>query len=171
MSSLEPVNSAARTAYLAPEGFAAELAREIGPIDFAHDRLLIAPGAAKPAAWAQNIWLDPIEIGIDSVGDAARKLRAIQRNWAVYAPRLHRRAMLIQAQLPVVSAKPLHFGSPAPSAPLGSWTLIDANRLLAAPNCTSPFPNGEAHFVEDRSGPPSRACRAGARNRVNRIRS
>ena len=146
------MNSAARTAYLAPEGFVGELAQEIGPIDLAHDRLLIAPGPAKPAAWAQNIWLDPLEIGIASIGDAARKLRAIQRNWAVYAPQLHRRAMLIQAQLPVVSAKPLQFGSPAPLAPLGSWTLLDGNTLLAAPDCTSPFPNGEARFVEDRSG-------------------
>ena len=146
-----------RTAYLATEGFAAELAQEIGLIEFAHDRLLVAAGPTQPAAWAQNIWLDPIEIGIDSIGDAAKKLRAIQRNWAVYAPQLHRRAMLIQAQLPSVSAKPLEFGSPAPSAPLGSWTLLDANTLLAAPHCTSPFPNGEIRFVEDRTGPPSRA--------------
>jgi 23S rRNA (cytidine2498-2'-O)-methyltransferase len=56
-----------------------------------------------------------------------------------------------------VSAKRLQFGSPAPRAPLGSWTLIDANRLLAAPDCTHPFPNGEVRFVEDRAGPPSRA--------------
>jgi 23S rRNA (cytidine2498-2'-O)-methyltransferase len=146
-----------RIAYLAAEGFAAELAQEIGPIEFADDRLLVASGPTQPAAWAQNIWLDPIEIGIDSIGDAAKKLRAIQRNWAVYAPKLHRRAMLIQAQLPSVSAKPLEFGSPAPSAPLGSWTLLDANTLLAAPHCTSPFANGEIRFVEDRTGPPSRA--------------
>jgi 23S rRNA (cytidine2498-2'-O)-methyltransferase len=84
-------------------------------------------------------------------------LRAIQRNWAVYAPRLHRRATLIQEQLPAVSAKPLVFGTLPPKAPLGSWTLLDANTVLAAPNCTSPFPNGEVHFVEDRTGPPSRA--------------
>ena len=86
-----------------------------------------------------------------------RKLRAIQRNWALYAPRLYRRAMLIQEQLPRVSAKPLAFGAPPPGAPLGSWTLLDAETLLAAPHCTSPFPNGEIHFVEDRTGPPSRA--------------
>ena len=48
------MNSPARTAYLAPEGFAAELAQEIGPVDFAHDRLLIASGPLTPAAWAQN---------------------------------------------------------------------------------------------------------------------
>jgi 23S rRNA (cytidine2498-2'-O)-methyltransferase len=151
------VSSGARTAYLAPEGFAAELAHELGAIAFAHERLLAAAGPRKPAAWAQNTWLDPIEIAIGSIGDAVKKLRAIQRNWAVYAPRLHRRAMLIQEQLPVVSAKPLVFGTPPPKAPLGSWTLLDANTVLAAPHCTSPFPNGEVHFVEDRTGPPSRA--------------
>ena len=57
----------------------------------------------------------------------------------------------------MVSARPLVFGAPAPIAPLGSWTLLDAGTLLAAQHCTSPFPNGEVHFVENRSGPPSRA--------------
>ena len=147
----------ARTAYLAADGFEAELAQELGAVDFASERLLVASGPPRSAAWAQNIWLDPREIAVSSIADAARQLRAIQRNWAPYAPRLHRRAMLIQAQLPVVSAKPLVFGTPAPAAPLGSWTLLDANTLLASPHCTSPCPNGEARFVEDRSGPPSRA--------------
>jgi len=146
-----------RTAYLAAAGFVGELMHEIGPIEFASDRLLVARGAPRAVAWAQNIWLDPREIRIASIADAARQLRAIQRNWAPYAPRHHRRAMLIQAQLPVVSAKPLVFGSPAPTAPLGSWTLLDTNTVLASPRCTSAFPNGEVHFVEDRTGPPSRA--------------
>jgi 23S rRNA (cytidine2498-2'-O)-methyltransferase len=146
-----------RTAYLAADGFAAELMHEVGPVEFASERLLVARGVPRPAAWAQNIWLEPREIRIASIADAARQLRAIQRNWAPYAPRLYRRAMLIQAQLPVVSGKPLVFGMPAPAAPLGSWTLLDAGTLLASPRCTSPFPNGEVHFVEDRTGPPSRA--------------
>jgi 23S rRNA (cytidine2498-2'-O)-methyltransferase len=29
--------------------------------------------------------------------------------------------------------------------------------VLAAPRCSSPFPNGEVSFVEDRAAPPSRA--------------
>jgi 23S rRNA (cytidine2498-2'-O)-methyltransferase len=119
--------------------------------------LLIASGPPRPAAWAANVWLDPTEIAIASISDAAAKLRAIQRNWAVYAPRLYRRAMLIEEQLPKVSAKPLAFGSPPPTAPLGSWTLLDAGTMLAAPHCTNPFPNGVIHFIEDRTGPPSRA--------------
>jgi 23S rRNA (cytidine2498-2'-O)-methyltransferase len=130
---------------------------EIGQIEFACERLLVAAGAPRAAAWAQNIWLDPQQIPIASIGEAARKLRAIQRNWAPYAPRLHRRAMLIQARLPMVSAKPLVFGAPPPTAPLGSWTLLDANTILASPHCTSPFPNGEVRFIPDRTGPPNRA--------------
>jgi 23S rRNA (cytidine2498-2'-O)-methyltransferase len=147
-----------RAAYLAADGFEGELAKEVGAaVERAHGRLLVAPGPARPAAWAANVWLDPQQIAAASISDAATKLRAIQRNWAVYAPVLHRRAMLIQEQLPKVSAKPLVFGTPPPSAPLGAWTLLDAETVLAAPCCTSPFPNGEVRFVEDRSGPPSRA--------------
>ena len=147
----------ARTAYLAAGGFVAELEYELGALQRRHGGLLIAPGPPRPAAWAANIWLEPQEIAVTSISDAAAKLRAIQRNWAVYAPRLHRRATLIQEQLPRVSAKPLVFGASPPAAPLGSWTLLDAKTLLAAPHCTSPFPNGEVRFVEDHTGPPSRS--------------
>ncbi len=144
-------------AYLAADGYVDELAAELGDGDGIHGRLLIAPGPPRPAAWAANVWLDPQEIRVASISDAAAKLRAIQRNWAVYAPVLHRRATLIQQQLPTVSARPLRFGTPAPAAPIGSWTLLDPGTVLAAQQCTSPFPNGEVQFVEDRSGPPSRA--------------
>src|SRR5690242_12124794 len=146
-----------RTAYLAAEGYVAELAHELGAVERAHERLLVAAAAPRAAAWAQNVWHDPQVIAIASIGDAVKKLRAIQRNWAVYAPLHHRRAMLIQQGLPKVSAKPLVFGQAPPAAPLGSWTLLDPSTMLAAPDCTSPFPNGEVQFVEDRAGPPSRA--------------
>jgi 23S rRNA (cytidine2498-2'-O)-methyltransferase len=63
---------------------------------------------------------------------------------------------LIADKLPKVSAKPLAFGMPAPGAPLGSWTLIAPDMVLASASCSSPFPNGEARFIEDRTA-PSRA--------------
>jgi 23S rRNA (cytidine2498-2'-O)-methyltransferase len=144
--------------YLAPQGFLPELRQELGQgVTDLFDHLVLAAPPEKPVMWAANIWKDPMFIPIDSIGDAARKLRDIQRNWAHYPFALHRRAALIAEKLPKVSAKPLVFGSAAPTAPLGSWTLIDANTLLAAPHCSSPFPNGEVQFVEDRLGAPSRA--------------
>src|SRR5438132_9337625 len=153
----DPGRVSDRTAYLAAEGLVDGLARELGIVDRRHGRLLIASGPPRPAAWAANVWLDPQEIAIASISDAAAKLRAIQRNWTVYAPHLYRRAALIQEQLPKVSSKPLVFGMPPPTAPLGSWTLLDPGTMLVSPHCTSSFPHGEVHFVEDRSGPPSRA--------------
>jgi 23S rRNA (cytidine2498-2'-O)-methyltransferase len=144
--------------YLAPEGFLDELLAELGEaVIETHGRLVLAADPPRPAAWVANHWHAPQRLAIASIGDAARQLRAIQRNWALYSHAHHRRAALIAERLPSVSAKPLVFGEPAPTAPLGSWTLLDAETMLASPQCSSPFPNGEARFVEDRAAPPSRA--------------
>ena len=121
-----------------------------------HDRLVLAEGPPRDVAWAANVWRDPVWLKIASIGDAAKQLRAIQRNWALYSFAHHRRAALIVEKLPKVSAKPLAFGDPAPAAPLGSWTLLDPETVLASASCSSAFPNGEANFIEDKT-PPSRA--------------
>jgi len=147
----------AETGYLAPAGFVAELKHELGAaVRETHGRLVIADGPPRPVAWVANIWHAPQRLAITSIGDAAKRLRAMQRNWTLYPTAHHRRAALVVDKLPKVSAKPLRFGDPAPTAPLGSWTLLDANTLLAASQCSSPFPNGEARFVEDKTA-PSRA--------------
>jgi 23S rRNA (cytidine2498-2'-O)-methyltransferase len=145
------------TAYLAPEDFVAELQEELDDDAIeTHGRLVLARGSARPVAWVANVWHDPMRIEIASIGDAAKKLRAIQRNWALASTAHHRRAALIEERLPKVSAKPPNFGDPKPAAPLGSWTLLDANTLLAAAHCSSAFPNGEVAFIEDKTV-PSRA--------------
>jgi 23S rRNA (cytidine2498-2'-O)-methyltransferase len=158
VTSCLPDAAGATTAYLAPEGYVDELRAELGvAATETYGRLVLAPGPPRPVAWVANVWRDPQRLAIASIGDAVHQLRGIQRNWTLYSHAHHRRAALIADQLPKVSAKPLVFGTPAPSAPLGSWTLLDPGTVLAAPLCTSPFPNGEASFVEDRAAPPSRA--------------
>lgn len=145
------------TAYLAPEGFEAQLEAELVGIIARFERLFIARGPTQPAYWSQNIWHAPQLLRIASIGDAAKQLRALQRSWWPYAFHLHRRTELLQAKLPHVSAKPLVFPDPPKNAALGSWTLLADELLLAAPHCSSPFPNGEPHFQEYKEGPPSRA--------------
>jgi 23S rRNA (cytidine2498-2'-O)-methyltransferase len=154
MADAEPLG---QTAYLAADGFERELETELGEVTWRLGRLLFAPGLARRVSWAANIWFDPVRIPIRSIGDGAQKLRAIQRNWALFSGASHRRAALIAEKLPKVSAKPIVFPMPAPTAPLGSWTLADADTIVAAARCASPFPNGEARFVEDKEGPPNRA--------------
>lgn len=154
-------NDRVTTAYLAAEGFESQLREELARAGLVvraeHGRLLLSDGPAHPAAWAANIWQACVELPVASIGTAAKSLRDIQRNWAMYAPVHHRRAALIQERLPHVSAKPVVFPAAAPSAPLGSWTLLAPDRMLAAARCSSPFANGEVELIEDKVGPPSRA--------------
>jgi 23S rRNA (cytidine2498-2'-O)-methyltransferase len=151
------------SAYLAASGYEAQLREELGDaVSAVHGRLFLSEAPPRPAAWAANIWRDPQRIAISSIGDAAQKLRAIQRNWSLYIEgtiggKGSGRAKLIAEKLPHVSAKPVVFPEPAPTASLGSWTLLAPDRLLAASDCSSPFPNGEVQFVEDKTNPPNRA--------------
>lgn len=145
------------TAYLAHPDFVGELHAELGDVHEQYDRLLVAPGPAREVAWAQNIWHAPKRLRVESIGKAAKALRAMQRGWAHYPYASLGRARLIAEKLPHVSAKPLVFPNPRPSAPLGSWTLLDRDTLLCAPRCSSAFPNGEVRFIEDRETPPTRA--------------
>ena len=145
------------TGYLAPEGYVDELMAELGDVAEVHDRLVFAPGPARPVSWVENVWYDPVRLPVASIKSAARELRGIQRNWALW-PGLHNgRAKLIQDQLPHMSAKPLVFPSPAPTAPLGSWMMESATSLIAAARCSSPFRHGAVEFVENRTVPPTRA--------------
>ncbi len=144
------------TGYLAAEGFVGQLKKELKNIHSTYDRLFLAE-QNQAAYFAQNIWYQPQFIEFSSIADAAKKLKAIQRNWALYSFTSHRRAQLIKEQLPHVSAKPLKFPAELPKSALGSWTLIDNNTLLASKSCSSPFPNGEIQFIENKTEPPSRA--------------
>ncbi len=148
------------TVYLAARGFEQDLKEELKVngvrVREARERLVLADGFF-PAAWAQNIWLEPCFLPVTSVGDAVRQLKARQRNWHLHSVNFHRRAALVEQRLPPVKIRLLHFGMAAPASPLGAWTLWDHDTLLLSARCSSPFPDGEVFFEEDRIHPPSRA--------------
>lgn len=145
------------SAYLAPEGYEKQLVDELEDVITNYDRLFLSDREPQQAFWAQNIWYEPFIAHFESISDAANILKNIQRNWAFYPFVEHRRAALIKDKLPYLSEKCVRFPSTVPTAPLGSWTLLDKNTLLASARCSSPYPNGEIHFEECREGPPSRA--------------
>ena len=139
------------------DALCAELTARGGHIAGVMERLVFAQGARGPAAWAQNTWLEPVDLPIASIGDAAKRLRAIQRNWCGYPLAWHRRARLIADRLPHIGFRPRNFGEPPPAAALGSWTLVARDRLLASARCSSAFAHGAPAFIEDRRNPPNRA--------------
>ncbi|MCK8785832.1 hypothetical protein M0638_15745 [Roseomonas sp. NAR14] len=157
----DPAAGGIAAAYLAAEGFEAELAEELARagrrIAGWHGRLALSPDPPATIAWALDTWTAPRALPAPSVKAAADALRAMQRNWSHYGASHHRRAALIEARLPPVKARPLTFPEPAPTGHLGAWTLLAPDRLLASPTKASPFVNGAPRFVEDREGPPSRA--------------
>ncbi len=148
-------------AYLAPDGqehvLLGALEHANVPMSVWHGRLALSPAPPIPCPWALDVWTAPALHPIASVKGAADILRGMQRNWSAYGVLHHRRMALIAEQLPPVKAAPLNFPQAAPTAHLGAWTLLAPDLLLASPTKSSPFVNGECHFIEDRIGPPSRA--------------
>ena len=146
-----------KSAYLASEGLSEPLLKEVDGVISVHDRLILSSQPFVNAHWAQNIWKNPVTLSVNSINDAAKKLKSIQRNWCLYSFALHRRAQLIQEKLNSKKSKAQIFPSSLPENPLGSWCLLNENTLLASADCSSPFPNGEPSFIEDKNGPPNRA--------------
>jgi 23S rRNA (cytidine2498-2'-O)-methyltransferase len=149
--------------YQAIPGFEDHLIRELGPGIESRGPLFFAPDLTEPRPpaggpfWHQNAWLNPVKIEFDSVSEAAKVLRQIQRNWQSVFFTQFRRGALIEEKLPAVSRKPRPFPWDLPAAPMGAWTLLDAHTMIAASECSSPFPGGVINFEEDKLGPPSRA--------------
>lgn len=142
---------------LAPHDHADVVREELGDLVLSSKENLFLTKDQAHSHWAQNVWTDVHVFKFESISVAAKHLRAIQRNWWLHSVTAHRRAQLIQEALPPMKAKAIEFLAPVPKAPLGSWTLWDEQTLYYSPTCSSPFPNGEVHFIENRTDPPSRA--------------
>ncbi|MDD3981661.1 MAG: SAM-dependent methyltransferase [Spirochaetia bacterium] len=157
-------------AYLAARGFLHHLLDELPDYNRLDGELVSrwkeAPSGkgigmtdVSKAYWTRTVWLKPFLMEFDSISKAAKGLRAMQRNWAAYPTILQRRTALIAEALPPLPLKAKTFPFDLPQSPMGGFTLLGENLLLGSALCSSPFPNGEFSFVEDRLGPPSRAYR------------
>jgi 23S rRNA (cytidine2498-2'-O)-methyltransferase len=63
----------------------------------------------------RNVWLEPFRLEFDSIGEAARTLRGIQRNWAPALFTQFRRGALITEKLPPSTQNP---------GPFPGWSRI-----------------------------------------------
>ena len=107
--------------------------------------------------WCRDAMLEPFAVHFSSIKEASSALRAVQRSWAPYQFSNFRRAALIQEQLPHINLKPKAFPYTIPSSPIGLYTLLDANKLLASAKTSSALPAGSLTWIEDHENPPSRA--------------
>ena len=154
----EPQFLDARCYHAAP-GFLHHLAGEVDTAYRTDGDLITVMGPERTPYWVRNIWKHPFTAEFESISEAARMLRSLQRNWAPYPARLARRTTLIAEALPHIPDKPKIFPFPVPEAPMGAFMLLDEHTLMASAECSSPWPNGAFAFAEDKVGPPSRAYR------------
>lgn len=149
------------TGYLAIHKFEKELEREleIRGLRIAHqkDRLYLVEGDHPQLIWAQVTVFDLRFEPITSISDGVKKLKAQGRNWGLFTVGNHRRAELIQSELPKINKKPIPFRHPLPTLPMGFWTLWESDKILSSQKTSSPFALGEMDFTEDKVMPPSRA--------------
>lgn len=149
------------TGYLAIHKFEAELERELEikgiQVAMKKDRLYLVEGRQEQMIWAQMTAWDLEIKKIQSIGEAAKQLKALGRNWGLFTVGNHRRAELIQSELPKISGRAIPFRHPLPTLPMGFWTLWEQDQILATQKTSSPFPLGEMDFQEDKVMPPSRA--------------
>jgi len=143
-------------AYLAFDNFSNELELELKNKKAVSDRLFISDTLQTPL-WAQHIWYDCEILEIQSIGDAVKELKARGKWWALYSFDHHRRAQLVQEQLPRYKSAPLNFLAEISTQPMGAWTMLEKNKILVAAKTSSTLPLGDVQFNEDKETPPSRA--------------
>lgn len=121
------------------------------------EKLLEVIPPEKLPYWARTTLLKPFLLNFESIGDASRTLKELQRNWAPYQYQSFRRATLIQEKLPYINLKAKKFPFSIPKSPIGVYTLIEDKIILASQFTSSFVPAGRIEFIEDHENPPSRA--------------
>jgi len=147
------------TIYLASKDYQEQLIKELGEDVEVHDRLIIGPinPSGKSPIWAQDVWYNPVKIHIPSITQAAKALRSLGKNWVLFPVAKHRRAALIQEQLPKFQLERIEFPQRITLPKFGCWSLIDDNTILVSTNTYKNFPLGQYEFVENKELPPNRA--------------
>jgi 23S rRNA (cytidine2498-2'-O)-methyltransferase len=148
------------TAALAPNGFTDDVLEELRRRGVAHPvkyaSIFVFEEAVNDLVWAEDIWPNCKLIKIDSIGDGAKKLKEIQRNWVAHSFQLHRRTALITEKLPKFFVKPIEFPNAFETKPFGTFCLISDNEMLVCESPHSKYPLGQWQFAEDKKS-PSRA--------------
>jgi 23S rRNA (cytidine2498-2'-O)-methyltransferase len=123
-----------------------------------YGELMLSDEALAFNPWVQQVWSDLRECSIESIGDAAQRLRRIQRDWVPYSYHLRRRTELIAEKLRAPAQKTLcEFPALGAQRPLGVFALVENERMMYSNKLSSQFPLGQLRFDENHQDPPSRA--------------
>jgi 23S rRNA (cytidine2498-2'-O)-methyltransferase len=153
------LNSQIDKVLIAPLKLENQLKQELEGISYSQEDLIffVHDKVAKNWIWPNTVWLEPKILQIDSIKDAAKKLRAVFNGvWQSYSIRLHRRTKLIEENLKVAKLRRFDYMDQK-LLPFAEWMLLDENTILYSIKNSSKAPRGQLEFNEDKNSPPSRA--------------
>lgn len=144
-------------AHIADPQYLSQLKHELDDIIAIHGNLLLTKPQSKLPVFALDSWLEAEFIDIDSINDAANKLKPHSTFWAPYIGEFARRTVLISEKLRHYKLdKSYHFPL-KPLPPIAQFTLLEKNKLLLSTQRRKMIPNGQFNFIEDKINPPNRA--------------
>lgn len=143
--------------YLARKEFERELADELG-LEFKENQsFYLKEGNPEPSVWSART-IGELEFhSFSSVGEAAKILKSKNKFWSHGADSHHRRAQLIQEQLPFFKSRPLDFLQDLKFPRLGYFHLLNANEMALGFCVDLPLAPESILFHENKVTPPSRA--------------
>ena len=144
-------------AHIADPNFTAQLEQELTNIISVHGPLYLTHPQAQLPVFALDSWLNAELMTIESISDAANKLKSHHPIWEPFINNFARRTTLIADKLRRPKLEKC-YAFPLPPLPaIAQFTLLDKNQCLYATKRRKAIPNGQFHFIEDKVNPPNRA--------------
>lgn len=149
--------------WIAPQGFQDHLIKEFKFHQCSTkeiqnlDHLFYGPDQTYLPVWVQDIWDEAKIVEIESVSDAAKQLRKIEKNWFAWQENFFHRTNLILGKLPIFQIPKIQFAEKNLKPDFGCFALLDSNRMIYSIQTKNPVPCGYIQFLENKTEPPSRA--------------
>ena len=143
--------------YVAAANFIPNLCQELGTVQQVIENLVISPVYNPNVVFAEDIWMDAQIATIPSISKAAQMLKQAGKYWYLHPVSHVRRSRLIEGELKKLPDLNRSFPLDEPIAPIGVFSLLDANTLLFTSKRWKAWPLGECFFQEDKINPPNRA--------------
>lgn len=144
------------TIYVAKKELQDELVRELGNVSSIIGNLVFSVHEKKEVCFALDIWHEPVLVEFESISQAARILRSVEKYWYLNPIENIRRSRLIEEQLPKLPLLDQAF--PIQMIPaIGCFSLLSKNTLVYSVKRWKHWPLGHTFFIEDKKNPPNRA--------------
>lgn len=143
--------------YVVKSEFLSSLCAELNEVSSVVEDLVFSTDINPNVCFAQDIWFEPQIVPFESISQAVKILKQAGKFWYLHPISHIRRSRLIEEQLRQYNKLERSFPIEEPIPIIGSFSLLDNNTLVFSTKRLRKWPQGVAHFIEDKINPPNRA--------------